>query len=117
MAWSYAPMLEDLRMAISVARLSDSPMAVNPGQSARVRASLAAVRYTLLLPLALRCASSAMLLLPLRRSLGTVVSADHSQYMHDLALPISNDLAGPDTPANYAVAADDSMLKHDIPAS
>jgi len=44
------------------------------------------------------------------------MGADHSQYMYDFAVMISNDLTGPDTPANAAVARHESMLKHDFPA-
>jgi hypothetical protein len=42
------------------------------------------------------------------------MGADHSQYMYDFAVMISNDLTDPDTPANTAVACHESMLKHDV---
>ena len=98
-------------MAISVARLSgcSSPERQNPIQSARIRASLAARRYEARLHRKRGLCDvlpQPCILLPLgQRSLGTVVSADHSQHMHDLAVPIRTIWPVQTQASNHAVAS------------
>src|SRR5262245_53933508 len=114
MACSYALMPEDLRIAISTAALSDTPIAVNPSKRARVSASLAPARWTAPPPLAMACPVSVMRLLPCTTIFVAIVDANHSQNMHNLAVLVSNDLARPYAPADCTIAVYDSMLKHDV---
>src|SRR5215467_11374842 len=109
-------MLEDLRMAISSATLSDSPTAVSPNMRASGKAILAPVRCTARPTLAMPSPSLIMRLLTCTAVFVAMVDANHSQDVHDLPVLISNDLPRPHAPANDAVAVEYSMLKHDIPA-